>query len=77
MIATTNPDSPAHYLRARYIDRIERGELPDWRIFHFTMDDNPGLTDEYRDSVKREFTGLWYRRFIQGEWVSAEGAVYD
>lgn len=77
MIATTNPDSPAHYLRERYIDRIGRGELPDWQIFHFTMDDNPGLTDEYRDSVKREFTGLWYRRFIRGEWVSAEGAVYD
>lgn len=77
MIATTNPDSPAHYLRSRYIDRIERGELPDWRLFHFTMEDNPGLTEEYKASVRREFTGLWYRRFIQGEWVSAEGAVYD
>nr|WP_269212830.1 PBSX family phage terminase large subunit [Schaalia sp. lx-100] len=77
MIATTNPDSPAHYLKTNYIDRHEEGLLPDWAVHHFTMDDNPGLTPEYVESVKREFSGLWYRRFIQGEWVSAEGAVYD
>ncbi|MDU1605019.1 MAG: PBSX family phage terminase large subunit [Clostridium sp.] len=75
LFATTNPDSPSHWLKTNYIDRIN--ELDGWGFWHFTMDDNPGLTPEYVAAKKKEFTGLWYRRFIQGEWVSAEGAVYD
>lgn len=90
LIGTTNPDNPAHWFKLRFLDDIPRegntaasiearGATPliDWRFHHFTMDDNPGLTEEYKASVKRSFTGLWYRRFILGEWVSAEGAVYD
>ena len=72
---TTNPDSQSHWLRRRYLSRLR--DLPDWRIFHFTMDDNPALSPEYVESKRREFTGLWYRRFILGEWVSAEGAIFD
>lgn len=72
---TTNPDSQSHWLRRRYLSRLR--DLPDWRIFHFTMDDNPSLSPEYVAAKRREFTGLWYRRFILGEWVSAEGAIYD
>lgn len=72
---TTNPDSQSHWLRRRYLSRLR--DLPDWRTFHFTMPDNPALSAEYVASKRREFTGLWYRRFIQGEWVSAEGAIYD
>jgi len=74
LFATTNPDAPGHWLKSEYLDRI--GELPDWYVEHFTMDDNPGLTREYRESLEREYTGLWYRRFVKGEWVAAEGAVY-
>lgn len=72
---TTNPDSQSHWLRRRYLARLKA--LPDWRIFHITMDDNPSLSPAYVEAKKREFTGLWYRRFILGEWVYAEGAIYD
>ena len=72
---TTNPDSQSHWRRRRYLGRLR--DLPDWRVFHFTMSDNPALSQAYIDSKRREFTGLWYRRFILGEWVSAEGAIYD
>lgn len=75
MFATTNPDNPAHWLKRKYLDRL--ADLPDWRSFTFTLDDNPALTDAYKASVRREFTGLWYRRFILGEWVAAEGAIYS
>jgi PBSX family phage terminase large subunit len=75
LFGTTNPDSPAHWLKRKFLDRLEA--LPDWRRFHFTLGDNPSLTAEYVASIKREFTGLWYRRFILGEWVQAEGAIYD
>jgi phage terminase large subunit len=46
-------------------------------VFHFHIDDNGTLTPEYVRSLKTEYTGLWYRRFIDGEWVQAQGAVYD
>lgn len=75
LFGTTNPDSPAHWLKRKFLDRMEG--LPDWRRFHFTLDDNPSLLPSYLESIKREFTGLWYRRFILGEWVQAEGAIYD
>jgi hypothetical protein len=41
------------------------------------MEDNPSLRASFVESLKREYTGLWYRRFIEGEWVQAEGAVYE
>lgn len=75
LFGTTNPDSPRHWLKKRYLDRL--AELPDWRHFKFNLDDNPVLTEAYKDSLKREYTGLWYKRFIEGKWVAAEGAIYD
>lgn len=75
LFGTTNPDNPAHWLKRRFLDRLPG--LPDWRSWHFTIDDNPGLTEAYKASIKAEFTGLWYRRFILGEWVAAEGAIYS
>jgi PBSX family phage terminase large subunit len=75
LFGTTNPDSPAHWLKTKYLDRLR--DLPHWRVWHFTMDDNPSLTAEYVAQKKLEFTGLWYRRFILGEWVAAEGAIYS
>ena len=75
IFATTNPDAPRHWLRTEYLLRL--GELPDWQVWHFTMEDNPGLTPEYIESLKREYTGVWYARFIEGKWVAAEGAIYD
>jgi len=75
LFGTTNPDGPNHWLKRDYLDRLD--ELPSWNRFHFTLDDNPVLSEEYKADIKAEYTGLWYRRFILGEWVSAEGAIYD
>lgn len=74
VFGTSNPDNPAHWLRQRFI--LRRTEL-NLRHWHFTLDDNPALGQEYIDAIKAEFTGLWYRRFVLGEWVAAEGAVFD
>ena len=76
LFGTTNPDSPAHWLKAKFLDRINT-TLTGWRSWHFQLDDNPALTEEYKHQIKTEFTGLWYRRFVQGEWVAAEGAIFD
>lgn len=74
LIATTNPDNPNHWLKTKYLDRAE---YLGWLVQHFTMDDNPGLTEEYRARMGREYTGLFHERFIRGKWVAAEGAIYD
>lgn len=74
LFATTNPDNPGHWLRKKFILRISELNLA---YFHFTIDDNHALDQDYVASLKKEFVGLWHRRFIKGEWVQAEGAVYD
>ncbi|MFB8242007.1 PBSX family phage terminase large subunit [Kitasatospora purpeofusca] len=74
LLATTNPDGPGHWLRRRFLQRAGELDLHSW---HFTLDDNPSLAPEYVASLKAEYVGLWYRRFIDGAWVQAEGAVYD
>ena len=74
LIATTNPDSPFHWLKRDFIDRASELDL---KVFNFRMEDNPSLSDNYILNLKKEYRGLWYRRFINGEWCLAEGSVYD
>ncbi len=74
LFATTNPASPAHWLRRDYILRAGDVGMRHW---HFTLDDNPGLPDGFADRLKRQHAGLYYRRFILGEWVAAEGSIYS
>jgi len=71
---TTNPDSPFHWLKKNYLDRAEELNLRHWS---FGLEDNPHLPAEYVEALKREYTGLWYKRFILGQWALAEGVVYD
>ncbi len=71
---TTNPDSPYHWLKVEYLDKLKPPHL---NQFHFTLEDNPHLPPEYVAALKEEYVGLWYRRYILGEWCLAEGAVYD
>ena len=74
LFATTNPDCPFHWLKKNYIDRAKELDLKLWK---FHLDDNPSLTEDFKDNLKREYQGLWYRRYIDGEWCLAEGTVYD
>lgn len=71
---TTNPEGPYHWLKRDYIDREGKINL---RTFHFTLDDNPALDPRFVEDIKREYTGVWYQRYIEGRWVLAEGIVYS
>ncbi|MBQ8072890.1 MAG: PBSX family phage terminase large subunit [Clostridia bacterium] len=68
-----NPNGAFHYIKTDFIDRAE--EIGLYRL-HFTMEDNLTLSPEIRESYARAFQGVFYRQYILGEWVSAEGAVY-
>ena len=74
LFATTNPDGPAHWLNVNYLKRQEELDLKRWS---FILDDNPNLDSKYVASLKSEYTGVWYDRFILGLWRIAEGAIYD
>jgi phage terminase, large subunit, PBSX family len=89
LFATTNPDGPAHWLKRDYLDRAalhltgdgqvlrSAGDRLNLHRFSFRLADNPHLTAQYIADLSSEYVGLWRRRLIDGEWVAAEGAVYD
>jgi PBSX family phage terminase large subunit len=77
LYATTNPDSPYHYLYTEYIDDKDKLESGMVRVYHFILDDNPNLDEEYKTFIRNAYTGFWYLRMIEGRGVIAEGAIYD
>lgn len=73
LFATTNPDSPSHWLKVKYLDRAESLDLLD---VTFLLEDNSTLPADYVENIKNEYVGVFYERFILGRWVVAEGAIY-
>ena len=69
-----NPAGPSHWFYKSWILEAEKRNC---LRLHFTMEDNPSLTEEIRQRYQRLYTGVFYRRFILGQWVQAEGRVYD
>lgn len=73
LLATANPGAPSHWLKKQYLDRQDIHDLICW---DFHLDDNPMLDEAYKNAIKASFTGVWNKRFIQGLWCQATGAVY-
>ena len=73
LLATCNPEGPAHWLKKDYIDK------PGLDLVHwdFCLDDNPILDEKYKEQLKASYSGMWYNRYILGEWALAHGAIYD
>ncbi len=78
LYATTNPDTPNHWVK---IDIIDNEEI-DKKVWSFTLEDNVILkrqNEEYFEQLKKEYQsmgGVFYERFILGLWVIAEGLIY-
>ncbi len=68
-----NPDSPMHWFLKNWIERADEKRL---LHLHFLMDDNPSLSDAVRERYRTTYSGVFYQRFILGEWVMASGAIY-
>lgn len=69
-----NPDGPYHFFKREWIDKLDCKNL---LYLHFDMDDNLSLSDEVKQRYKTQWTGVFYRRYIKGEWAIAEGVIYD
>lgn len=87
---TCNPAGPVHWLKRNWLDRSalwithddgkstdHTSDPVDLHRFSFTLDDNPHLSPDFVASLKAQYRGLFYKRYILGLWVPAEGAVFD
>ena len=69
-----NPAGPYHWFKLEWLDRlVEKNALH----LHFTMDDNLSISEKVKERYRRMYTGIFYRRYILGLWVMAEGVIYD
>ena len=71
-LATTNPDHPKHYVKTEIIDN----DAIDKQVIRFLIDDNIFLDEDYKKNLKKEYVGVFYTRFILGEFVRAEGLIF-
>lgn len=77
IIADTNPDSPTHWLKTKYIDK-ESDPKARTIVINFKLDDNRKYLDpKYIEQLKTSYgSGAFYDRAILGLWTSSAGAVY-
>ena len=68
-----NPEYPSHWF---YKEWIQNKEKKNALYIHFVMRDNPSLSEQMLKRYESLYSGAFYRRFVEGEWVSVSGAVY-
>jgi PBSX family phage terminase large subunit len=69
-----NPAGPEHWFKKQWIDERQKRNL---LYLHFTMEDNLSLSEQIRARYRAMYTGIFYRRYILGQWCLAEGLVYE
>ena len=69
-----NPADPAHWFYKEWVSCPGKKNA---LYLHFTMEDNPGLARQVRRRYERMFSGMFYRRYVLGQWCRAEGLVYQ
>lgn len=86
-----NPDHPKHWFKVEWLDKLlcnkpddaESTDIEgaatykDLLYLHFTMDDNPSLTERIKERYRAMHSGVFFRRFILGLWCAADGLIYD
>lgn len=69
-----NPEGPNHWFYQEWVKKAaERRAL----YIHFSLEDNPALSRKIIARYRKMYSGVFYRRFVLGEWVASTGRVYD
>lgn len=69
-----NPGPPSHWFYEEWIKEHKRHNA---LYLHFTMRDNPSLSDKVINLYESMYPpGVFYDRYVLGEWVMAEGLIY-
>ncbi|MDU2291105.1 MAG: PBSX family phage terminase large subunit [Clostridium celatum] len=69
-----NPDGPYHWFKVNWMDKQKEKNI---LYLHFTMDDNLSLSERVKERYRKMYSGVFYKRYILGLWVMAEGIIYD
>lgn len=71
-----NPEGPHHYIREEFLLKSEEKRA---YHLHFTMADNLTLSPSVIQRYERAWPhgSVFYKRFILGQWVAADGLIYQ
>lgn len=71
-----NPENPHNYIHEEFIQKAKEKKV--YRL-HFTMDDNLTLPQKTKERYYRTWAvgSVFYKRFILGLWVAADGLIYQ
>ena len=67
-----NPEDPDNVIKTKYVDDSNN------RLFEFHFEDNPSLSEDYVELLKRQWhpESHYYKRYIECIWAAADGLVY-
>ena len=68
-----NPDNPSHWF---YNEWIKKHDEKNALYLHFTMNDNPSLSEKVKKRYERLYSGAFYDRFVLGKWTASDGIIY-
>lgn len=68
-----NPSYPSHWFKTGWIDKAKKKNI---LYLHFLMDDNLSLSEKVKERYRKQYTGVFYERYINGDWTLAEGVIY-
>ncbi len=71
IFADCNPEGPQHWVKTDWIDK----EIVDVRE-HFTFEDNPILSEAKKAQFRKQYSGVFARRMVDGVWAEADGLIY-
>lgn len=71
-----NPEGPHHYIREEFLLKLKEKRV---YHLHFMMTDNLSLSPRVIERYKRAWLhgSVFYKRFILGLWVAADGLIYQ
>lgn len=69
-----NPAGRLHWFKTKWINQYLAKKC---LYIHFTMEDNLSLTEGVKERYRSMYTGVFYKRYIEGLWCAAEGVIYD
>lgn len=76
---TLNPDNPYHYIYPDYIENKEKKAEGIVKVWQYTIDDNPTLSEEYKKILRMRYPSgtVGHKRKILGQAAVAEGIIYS
>lgn len=69
-----NPENPQHFF---YVEWVKKYKEKNLLYLHFTMDDNLSLSEKVKQRYRAMYTGVFFKRFILGLWVVADGLCFE